>query len=709
MRIRQRWVGLVASCLISGSAFGQTAPLASENIPFPLDSGPVGNPGNQPEVVFSAVVNVPDALWLRLTFDEVRLSGNHLKGAGSYLRITSSLDGAVQYLNAVHVAQWQRTSAYFNGDEVTVEIVAFPGTGDGNRLVMSEVIAGTFGPGDRSICGPTDDRTLSNDPRAARLMPIGCSGWLFDDCTHCFHTAGHCTSNLQVAQFNVPLSNANGSVNHPPPEDQYAIDPASLQTNGGQGVGNDYAYFGVFPNSNTGLTPVEAQGDWYRTGMPPPVQGQDIRITGYGTVSSPVPPQWNQVQKTHAGPYWSFSGTTLQYRADTTGGNSGSPVIDDSTGLAIGIHTHGGCSSGGGANSGTGYNHAGLQGYVANPKGVCECPALLFHYPDGVPTFLSPAGGEAFRVWALPSDNAEPKPGTGVLHYSDGGPFQSVAMVEEAPNQYVAVFPAFDCGTNVRFYVSAQDTQGKTWSDPKSEASAHAALAAYDLTTIVALDFETNPGWTVTNTDLTDGAWERGVPVGGGLRGDPPTDFDGSGQCWLTDNVSGNSDVDGGPTTLTSHLIDLSGAIDPIVSYARWFYNQAPDIDRLTVEVSNDNGTTWKIVEVVPHTDGWVLKHWRIADFVVPTAAMRFRFSAVDNPNNSVTEAAIDRFRIDDPLCDPPCRADFNGDTAVNSLDVLAFLNAYAANDPKADFNGDTVINSLDVLVFLNAYTEGCP
>ena len=77
------------------------------------------------------------------------------------------------------------------------------------------------------------------------------------------------------------------------------------------------------------------------------------------------------------------------------------------------------------------------------------------------------------------------------------------------------------------------------------------------------------------------------------------------------------------PTTLPSHLIDLSGAIAPSVSYARWFYNQAPDIDRLTVEVSNDNGTTWKIVEVVPHTDGWVLKHWRIADFVVPTAAMR--------------------------------------------------------------------------------------
>jgi len=55
-----------------------------------------------------------------------------------------------------------------------------------------------------------------------------------------------------------------------------------------------------------------------------------------------------------------------------------------------------------------------------------------------------------------------------------------------------------------------------------------------------------------------------------------------------------------------------------------------------------------------------------------------------------------------------PCPADFNGDTIVNTLDVLAFLNAYTLGDPAADFNGDTVINTLDVLAFLNAYTAGC-
>ncbi len=57
---------------------------------------------------------------------------------------------------------------------------------------------------------------------------------------------------------------------------------------------------------------------------------------------------------------------------------------------------------------------------------------------------------------------------------------------------------------------------------------------------------------------------------------------------------------------------------------------------------------------------------------------------------------------------DHGCPADFNGDTVVNTLDVLAFLNAYVALDPSADFNGDTIINTLDVLAFLNAYTAGC-
>ena len=91
-----------------------------------------------------------------------------------------------------------------NGDAVLVEVLAQPGTGM-NRVVVDSVTAGEI-PSEDSQCGPTDDRVLSSDPRAARLLPIGCTGWIIDDCQSCFLTAGHCSGGSQIVEFNVPLS-----------------------------------------------------------------------------------------------------------------------------------------------------------------------------------------------------------------------------------------------------------------------------------------------------------------------------------------------------------------------------------------------------------------------------------------------------------------------------------------------------------------------
>ena len=51
---------------------------------------------------------------------------------------------------------------------------------------------------------------------------------------------------------------------------------------------------------------------------------------------------------------------------------------------------------------------------------------------------------------------------------------------------------------------------------------------------------------------------------------------------------------------------------------------------------------------------------------------------------------------------------DFNIDSKTDTLDVLAFLNAWSSNDPRADFNHDGTINTQDVLAFLNAWSAGC-
>ena len=47
---------------------------------------------------------------------------------------------------------------------------------------------------------------------------------------------------------------------------------------------------------------------------------------------------------------------------------------------------------------------------------------------------------------------------------------------------------------------------------------------------------------------------------------DPTADSDGSGQCWLTQNVTGNSDVDDGAVRVTSSSFDLSGG-NVIIGY----------------------------------------------------------------------------------------------------------------------------------------------
>jgi hypothetical protein len=56
----------------------------------------------------------------------------------------------------------------------------------------------------------------------------------------------------------------------------------------------------------------------------------------------------------------------------------------------------------------------------------------------------------------------------------------------------------------------------------------------------------------------------------------------------------------------------------------------------------------------------------------------------------------------------PDCGGDFNNDGTVNTQDMLAFLNAWAAGDASADINGDGEVNTQDVIAFLNLWAAGC-
>ena len=295
-------------------------------------------------------VSIPGAPWLRLNFRGGNLGNN------SYVEISSLLDNATQRLDATTMQQWNRRSAYFNGDAVAVRLFVGP-QDSGVSIGISEVVVGENGPGVESICD-LDDRIASNEPRVARIDPIGCTGWIIDNGKHL--SAGHCLSGNgnDILSFNPPPSLPDGTVQFPGPEDQYSLDQSSFDLTDG-GVGNDWGTFGVFNNSVTGKQPIERQGSF---SVKQDLGPANIRITGFGVDDGVT----NQTNQTDVGPNAGSSGTTMRYRTDTTGGNSGSPVIDEATGIAVGIHTHGGCFSG--HNSGTSFFNSALWNAIGQPN-----------------------------------------------------------------------------------------------------------------------------------------------------------------------------------------------------------------------------------------------------------------------------------------------------------------------------------------------------
>lgn len=333
-------------------------------------------------------------------------------------------------------------------------------------------------------------------------------------------------------------------------------------------------------------------------------------------------------------------------------------------------------------------------------------PRLTFDYPSGLPTNVHPNGG-TLRVDITESTPGSLAGGSAKLHYNDGSGWAEAPLTPLGGDAYEATFGPLNCPAEVEFFVSAQTTDGFEETSPLRGEAIPLNADTYVAQTVIMSDtLEDGTGWSVQNTAITDGAWDAApaVPVGGGDRGDPATDYDGSGKCFLTDNVDGNSDVDGGPTVLTSAAIDVTGVSDPYLSYARWFTSSGSDT--MVVEVSDDDGGSWSTVETVQNTSGWKLHSFRVSDHGTPGTQMRLRFTVSDNPNDSVVEAAIDYIRIVTFLCVDPDPADLNMDGVVNVVDLLQMLSVWGACGAPcpADLNGDGTVNVLDLLDLLAAW-----
>ena len=348
-----------------------------------------------------------------------------------------------------------------------------------------------------------------------------------------------------------------------------------------------------------------------------------------------------------------------------------------------------------------------------------DAPALSLIdivYPAGQPAIVNPNGGTTLSVDFQPLAGAV-NPSTPTMMVDSGAGFVAFPMTQISGSLFEAAFPAAECGSDLAYYITAQTTTGATQTSPVNApaASFTVATATVNPTAYYEDDFQTNQGWTVSG-NASDGQWIRGVPIGGGDRGDPATDSDGSGFCFLTDNVSGNSDVDGGSTILTSPTLSVVGA--SAISYARWYDNSfgaSPEADIFVVEVSDDNGASWTNLETVGPTGsevsgGWITKQLSLVNIAGFTANNQFkiRFTASDLGDGSVVEAGVDTAMLFSYDCDA-CIADLNGDGVLNFFDISAYLSSFAAGDLVADFNNDGVLNFFDISAFLAEFAAGCP
>jgi V8-like Glu-specific endopeptidase len=370
-------------------------PPAYRTVAYSLDSGRYNGAGLVERIAFERIIEIDQAAWLRVHFSAYQL-GEH-----SYVTLKGLKDQGVQRFDARSLPLWHDTSAYFNGGAVRVTLHVAPDDRD-VFVQIDQVLASPLTPTpvkiDRTakpadLCG-ADNRVASGDGREGRLSTLAtgpvafCTAWLVSN--GALLTAGHCAdfdpdgsgpmlpdgvldwTNNTIVEFNVPASTISGTVNFASPNDQYPVNlgSAAWRFDGeGQGLGKDWAVFGVNANSNTGLRPHQVQG-FFRMTYQIPAGSSTIRVTGYGVDTTPAGATGDEnaqtrTNQTSTGPYDAnhSSGADVwhTYAVDTTGGNSGSPIIWQDNDFTIGIHTNGGCTATGGNNAGTGFGVLALQ------------------------------------------------------------------------------------------------------------------------------------------------------------------------------------------------------------------------------------------------------------------------------------------------------------------------------------------------------------
>jgi len=344
--------GLVMGlALLAGPSLDAAAP-ADDTLDLPrgrdvaldVDSGPIERPAVRGAIAWRTLVEIEDGAWGRLRFgDDTRL------GPGSELRITALRDNARQVLDASALRAWGRSSAFLNGGRFEIELVSGPGARSDRVTIvgalvetvaeaaaLAEALGGAAAGAPCGICG-ADDRFPSDEPWTGRLMPPGCTAFIFSE-SGCIATAGHCVDGFEdlVFQLNVPPSLGDCTLQMPAPVDQFPVIDQAFRNDG---LGRDWGVLATAPNG-VGSTAFQWAGE-LRTFGGLPAAGRPIDLFGYG---------WDDQCERHQTQQESPGGEIVDvlptdgfvvFSGDVRFGSSGSAVLvnDEVVGIATNCST----------------------------------------------------------------------------------------------------------------------------------------------------------------------------------------------------------------------------------------------------------------------------------------------------------------------------------------------------------------------------------
>ena len=335
---------------------------------------------------------------------------------------------------------------------------------------------------------------------------------------------------------------------------------------------------------------------------------------------------------------------------------------------------------------------------------------ILFEPVGALPRTIPSFGASLeFQVDALATSV---DPDSAFVQIDNGSGPVDLSATPSGENRFRVDLPLLDCPSDLSFRFGASDVEGEAFI-----SASYQTLVADEFPVILNSDFEFNAeGWSVSGDAVAayEGRWMRGTPIA--AVGAPESDYDTSGRCYVTGNGGGICcDVDE-LTILTSPFLDVTGG-DAFISYARWFSNGEgpwPAQDVMEVEITDDNGASWTLLEQVGPTGdevngGWFLKTFRIEDYVQPTELVRVRFSVNDPTTDSIVEAAIDRVSVEIVVCYDDVPGDLNGDGLVNGADLSIVLGLWGecadASDCIADLDNSGFVDGADLAGVLGFWT----